>query len=61
MSDHDWALLLEVPLTEREVREVLDGDGVKLRNPNLQMTLRALRCRECGVSASQVDTDCDAD
>jgi hypothetical protein len=54
MKSHDWALQLTIPLTEKEVHELMDGKGISLREPNVTgMGLEDLYCRTCDLNITE--------
>lgn len=55
---HDWALTLVVPMTDKEVRNLVAGKRLRIRNPAAQMKLRNVACRRCGVGADQINEPC---
>jgi hypothetical protein len=58
-AQHDWALYLEVPLTQREVANLAGGGKLSLRNPTAQLDRQVIRCRVCGAHIDHLGTECE--
>lgn len=55
---HEWALTLEIPLTDKEVHKLAEGGKISLRNPAAHFSSDCVSCNVCGAKYVELDTDC---
>jgi hypothetical protein len=56
---HDWALIFELPLTEKEILNLAQEEKKLSISNTMQLGHQSIRCRTCGATVEMLGTECE--